>query len=419
MKMLRKNYIAAVSLLITSVTVEAAEINLTASFSPSISSPENNTFTNTTPISGYCLLSQSNCSSDEFSIIIPLASTNISPVNNGDSVSFAIPSANRMIRVTNENGDEHILNFRVSGFGASYQSFYLPGSSDTEDRNLWSGGNFANAPSPCISGKISSWYWETGVYVFFWGAPSQNVICTKTSKADRGDNLYRIYNANIMYTLQTPNPLQMNSGIYTGSYTYSVGTGMDFDFGGSKFSNSDSSLTFNFILSVNHELKVAMNTEELNVALQPCDVMKICSEEQGKANWERWMLTRATPVLTGRSRFSISSSGSFTAYLQCEYEIDANCGLKSENSSQLVPVHTMLTLPENIVDAETGITVNKTPLNIGKQLSRNVFQTLSFGQNRLGNIDFEVKQRDVDTMLTTRPDTYRGAVTVIFDSVIY
>lgn len=418
MKMLRKNYIAAVSLLITSVTVEAAEINLTASFSPSITSPENNKFTNTTPVSGYCLLSLSKCNSDEFSIIIPLNSTNISPVNNGDGVSVAIPSAFRNVHVTNGNGEEYIVNFRVSALGASYQSFYRPGSSDTGDRNLWSGGNFSTAPSPC-SGKASSYYWQTGIYTFFWGAPVQNVICTKTSTTDRGDNLHRIFDANIMYELQTPNPLKMNSGIYTGSYTYSVGSGMDFDLGGSKFSNSESTLTFNFTLSVNHELKVVMNTEELNVALQPCNSMKICSEEQGKANWERWMLTRVTPVLTGRSRFSISSSGVFTAYLQCEFEIDAICGLKSDNSTQLVPVHTMITLPDNIVDSETGVTVSRIPLRIGKHLSRNVFHTESFAQNRSGYIDFEVKQKDVDIMLTTRPDTYRGAVTLVFDASIY
>lgn len=42
-----------------------------------------------------------------------------------------------------------------------------------------------------------------------------------------------------------------------------------------------------------------------------------------------------------------------------------------------------------------------------------------FGQNRVGSIDFQNSQKDVDTMLTTLPDTYRGTVTVIFDPDIY
>jgi hypothetical protein len=78
-----------------------------------------------------------------------------------------------------------------------------------------------------------------------------------------------------------------------------------------------------------------------------------------------------------------------------------------------------LTLPDNIVDNVTGSTVSKRQLAAGRDLTRNVFVTKTFGQDRAGSIDFLVAQKDVDTMLKTRPDTYRGAVTIIFDSQIY
>ena len=131
------------------------------------------------------------------------------------------------------------------------------------------------------------------------------------------------------------------------------------------------------------------------------------------------MVTRITPQLTGRSNFTLSSSGAFTVYLACEQQSGTNCALKSDNSAQLVPVQTLLTLPDNIVDSTTGSTVSRRPLALGRDLTRNTFITKSYGENKSGSIDFLVEQRDVDTMLKTRPDTYRGAVTVIFDPQIY
>lgn len=397
----------------------AAIVNVTASFTPSMEEPGNAKFMNTTPVTGFCLSNPDRCTSDEFSIRTSLTSANVSPINTNDSVSLSIPGGKRLITVTNSEGEVHQLYFRISALGATYQSFYLPGSSDVEDRNLWDGGNFASGPGKC-HGNWSRYSSSAGTYTFFWRVSvEEDVICTKISTADRGDNLHRLYNTDIMYELDAPNPLQMGSGIYTGTYTYRVGTGMDVDVGGANFLNSETDMTFNFTLSVNHELKVIMNAADLKVTLQPCDLSRVCSEEQGTANWERWMITRVTPFLTGRSGFSISSSGSFTAYLRCEYESEGSCGLKSDNSTQLVPVQTMITFPDNIVDAKTGSGVIKKPLQIGRDVLQNIFHTKFFGQNNSGYIDFQVKQRDVDTMLNTRPDTYRGAVTVIFDSNIY
>lgn len=132
------------------------------------------------------------------------------------------------------------------------------------------------------------------------------------------------------------------------------------------------------------------------------------------------MVTRITPQLTGHSNFRLSSSGAFSVYLECEQQSGPDCALRSDKMpSQTVPVRTLLTLPDNIVDEVTGSTVSKRELAVGKDLTKNIFATRSFGQNRAGSIDFLVSQKDVDTMLTTRPDTYRGAVTVIFDPLIY
>ena len=132
------------------------------------------------------------------------------------------------------------------------------------------------------------------------------------------------------------------------------------------------------------------------------------------------MINRITPEMTGRSHFSLSSSGAFTVYLQCEQQSGSDCALRSDNTpSQTVPVQSLLTLPRGIVDSSTGSAVSKRRLAVGRDLKKNVFITKSFAENQAGSIDFLVSKKDVDTMLKTRPDTYRGAITVIFDPKIY
>lgn len=197
-----------------------------------------------------------------------------------------------------------------------------------------------------------------------------------------------------------------------GKLSFTVGPGGDFDFG-DNYQASDSVVDINLILSVNHDLIVTTTPESRALSLQPCSAGKVCTEEQGKQNWERWMITKITPQLTARSDFLLSSTGAFTAYLQCEYIQGEHCAIKSDNNGQLVPVKAYLSMPDNIINQRTNSMVLRAPMAINKDLTRDI------GSNRKGSIDFLVAQHDVDTMLMTRPDTYRGAVTVIFDPNIY
>ncbi|MEX5485707.1 hypothetical protein IC611_07200 [Proteus mirabilis] len=92
---------------------------------------------------------------------------------------------------------------------------------------------------------------------------------------------------------------------------------------------------------------------------------------------------------------------------------------KSDNNGQLVPVKAYLSLPNNIINQKTNSTVTRALMPIHKDIVNNTFLTKDIGSNRKGNIDFLVAQHDVDKMLLTRPDTYRGTVTIIFDPQIY
>ena len=415
MKGLTRGLLAGMVLLAGSMTGMAATMDITASFSPSMDNPENNVFTNTTPQSGYCGIWPEQCTDDMVSIGLPITTSITNPISKDnsprDGVYFGLPGSYRKVSVINESSNNVVdIQFRINLISARMN---FPTDQGQRD---WVGDGFVYAPSPCSYTGVG--IGTASFYQFAWKVPANDVTCYKISTIDRTEPS-TLNQISIGYSLVTPNPLKMEAGIYTGTLTYSVGPGGDIDFG-DNFQASDSELVINFTLSVNHELKLTTTADDQKVSLQPCASGRTCTEDEGSANWERWMVTRITPQLTGRSKFTLSSSGAFTVYLECEQKSGSDCALKSDtNSSQTVPVQTLLTLPNNIVDNSTGSSVSKRRLAVGRDMTKNVFVTREFGQNRAGSIDFLIDQREVDTMLKTRPDTYRGAVTVIFDPEIY
>lgn len=400
---------------------QAASIDITASFTPSMANPENNEFTNTTPQSGFCADSPSSCIGFH-GIKLPLSAYTSKPITPKssirDGVFFRIPSAIRRISLLNETTGEHAtVFFRTNLISARYTpntgGTYTWGASGKGSIGYPENTGQNGCSSSSGTGDVLSSGEEWAEFGWFVGTNSTG--CHRLSGITRDKVEYS--DISIGYKLQAPNPLKMSAGIYTGEYTFTVGAGQDFDFG-DNFQVSDTQLTVKFKLTVTHELKLTVLPEDQNVALQPCATTRVCSDDDGKANWERWMISRIPPTLTGRSQFSLSSSGAFTVNLVCEQQIGSDCALKSDRlPAQQVPVKTRLTLPSNIVDNATGSTIVKQALQTNNE-KKQIFATKSFGQNKKGSIDFEVAQKDVETMLKTRPDTYRGAVTIIFDPTI-
>ncbi|WP_437613568.1 hypothetical protein [Erwinia sp. V71] len=329
------------------------------------------------------------------------------------SMYFKIPGTWRSLQVINQEGQSATVQVRVSAFAARYNTRT---SWTLQQHSNWRGGSFVYAPSPCAYSGIG--YYNATAYQFMWKWPESNAACYKIPGVNLTGEPHLINNISIGYELKTPDPMKMASGQYNGTLRLRAGPGGDFDFG-DNFAVNDSNIDFVFRLSVNHELKLSASASDQQVTLRPCTAAKVCSEEEGKASWERWMITRIAPQLTGRSQFSLSSSGAFTVYLQCEHRIGTDCALKSDQSAQQVAVQARLTLADNIADNATGAAVVQRRLFAGRDATRNIFMTKTFAQSRTGSIDFLVTQRDVETMLQTRPDTYRGAVTVIFDPKIY
>ena len=410
--------LAGILLLAGSAAGKGATMDITASFSPSMENPENNTFTNTTPQGGFCSNWPGSCADNLFSILLNVNITSnaqqivVSDADPRDHVYFKLPPL-KNIEVTNEAGDKHSVSFSFSHIATKMFNFPSPGSG-------WGSAPLSN-PSGGCSYLMSAWG-SAAFYSWVWKVnnPASPAACYKQRTASDVDISSTYMNEiAVGYILSTQSPQTMAGGVYTGTATYTVGPGQDIDFG-NKWTPSDTLLQVNFTLTVNHELKLTATADNQAVSLQPCASGRICTADEGAVNWERWMVTRVTPQLTGRSNFSLSSSGAFAVYLQCEQQSGADCALKSDNTpAQSIPVQTLLTLPNNIVDSATGSTVSKRRLAVGRDVANNIFVTRRFGQNQAGSIDFLIGQKDVDTMLKTRPDTYRGAVTVIFDPGLY
>lgn len=412
----------SILLLTASMAVSAGTMEVTATFSPSMDNPENNTFTNTTAQSGFCAKWPKDCDGMH-SLATGIELTPLKGLTPSDqprdSLFFKWPSSYRSVEITNnQTGEKKTVKFRIEAFSGNY-------TANNDSRIYeWGGGNqaFSIFPKGGCTNQSAGYIVGATQVAWVWRIPAGNLGCYGITSVDRpvGDDAF-INNVNEIsfgYSMIAPNPLEMSAGSYSGSVEYSVGPGGDIDFG-DNFQPSVSMMDINFTLAVNHELKLETTTEDHKVALYPCASANGCTEEEGKANWERWSITRITPQLTGKSNFSLSSSGNFTVYLICEHESGTGCAISSDKTGEVVPVKTFLTLPVNITDIQSGTTVVHKELFTGFDTSRNVFHTDTFASGAKGSIDFNVDKRDVGNMLKNAPDTYRGSVTVIFNPKLY
>lgn len=418
----RKLTIASMLLLLCHFTAGAASMDITASFSPSVERPNDNVFTNTTPQSGFCTYFPSECvDKSRVSIALPLTYKTIRTIPANGSMRegvFVHLPRRQYVTLTNRDGDTMIAEFIPNFFSARITPH--------GGINTWGGGGLgqtlgypqnSGGGTGCSSG-IGGGYLVQGESLMFAWRANDGTNCYRVSDIERSEGIV-FDELSIGYEFRTPNPLTVEAGIYEGEITYQVGPGGDLDFGDNA-DVSDDTLNVRFRVNVVHELILNTDNSNRDVMLLPCNLNKVCSLEEGNANWERWMINRVTPQLTGGSNFKLSSSGTFTVYLECEHYLESDCALKSDNiPTQLIPVQTLLTLPENIVNSVSGAGVLKQHVFVGKDISKSLFTTKAYGQNKNGRIDFRIVQKYVESMLMTRPDSYTGTVTVIFDPDIH
>lgn len=387
--------------------LNAAEQEIMAVFMPDPANPSHNKFVNTTPVTGYCLILPGQCEANNFSSVdFPIdfdASKGLDPdealADRRKAAYMLIPSTFRTVPITNDQtGASSEVQWRISGFGGRYIL-----SSGTWHGHLW-GSTWVTAPSPCTYGGVGSG--NATFYDYFWKVPqSATTACVKMPKVEIPAP-FRYRNMNISYEMLTPNPLAMEMGTYSGSITYGIGPGQDFDFGDIMLA-SDDHITFNFKLSVNHLLNVEFPPGANRVVLQP------------EGGWQGWFDTgRLPPSLFANHDFKISSSGKFKVYLECQYVVESTCGIRPLAHEQpVVGVDIALTLPAGIVVDSGGQPAHRVPLGSGEQ-SAVVFSTQSSQFSRKATLHYVIPGVASASMLNYPGTTFTGSATIIFDADI-
>ncbi|PRA29205.1 hypothetical protein [Pseudomonas poae] len=385
--------------------------DITAIFRPDASKPDENRFTNTTPVSGYCANYPGQCASTNmFSIRVPISAQSTGPLmanpdNPRQSAFWKVPAQWRPITVVNNYGEEETVEVRISGIGARYlldrSAVELVGGDVSYVRAhqlLWAGSSWVYAPSPCQGtgyGIVSPKFYD-----FFWRTPVES-SCVKPANFVIPDLRYGYLD--IAYELRTPNPLAMSTGVYSGELSYGIGPHQDFDLGDVMLPD-DSQLTLSFSLDVQHVIRVDLPPGGERIELLP------------QGGWHAWLHQGRPPARLFRDQtFRLSASSRFKMLLECSVVVGNTCGL-GNGTGEPVPLQVAVTLPPGLFDG-AGQSVNKRPLRLDGT-GTELFKPQSYVANRPATLHFEVAGESTKTMLNHPGSTFSGVVTVVWDSEV-
>ncbi|MCU7251817.1 hypothetical protein [Pseudomonas koreensis] len=393
-------------------SVEAANQEIRALFQPDSSQPNKNVFVNKTPNSGYCAIYPAQCvDNNTFSIQLPIRFESAGPIlpgTPGADIGLKVPANWRQLTVTNQaTGESETVEIRITGIGSQYilpqSAASLVGVTDILEghRQLWTNNSWVNAPAPCGYSGVGGYY--PANYWFFWKAPVE-ALCIKTAA-------YRIPSmafsgVDIAYELRTPNPLSMSSGLYTGSLTYTVGPAGDFQMGSMMIPN-DSNITLDFVLDVQHTLKVELPPGGDKVQMEP------------EGGWHSWINAGKRPTAIYRDQqFFLSSSSRFKVMLLCDAAGTGATLCSMGGSAGHSRFSIKMILPDGIVmPAENHPGSYAFPLY--NNLWTGPFEPMRYVDRKPGILRFYMDKWDIDFMLKPGTNgTMRGNATIIWDSEV-
>ena len=239
-------------------------------------------------------------------------------------------------------------------------------------------------------------------YQFFWRTPTE-AACSKQARFTIPWMSYDYLD--VGYELRTPDPLGMSAGLYIGELTYTAGPGGDFDMGDNLLPDN-ASLTFRFVLDVQHFLKVDLPPGGNKIELVP------------QGGWQAWLQEGRRPARLFRDQtFHISASSKFKMFFQCEHSGIGACALRDAESGSTFPqVYMSVSLPQGITDT-AGQPVTRRPLTDSTQGT--VFQPGQFVDRKPGTLHFEIPASYLEQMVQPgKAKRYSGDVTVIWDSEV-
>lgn len=373
-------------LLLASGAVSAQEIvrKMTAEFRPDVLNPGHAVFRNTTRHHWYC--SPSRCMpSIRLGIDVDFPEGLQAGATGRDALYQSLPTQSREVRVIHQDGlSDATVRWRVDTFTQSVGTA----------RDGFVGSHTAPAPCTVRHGNTGGWWFD-----FQWNIP-EGSACIKLPNRDI--SRFQITNFGVSYIMDTPDPLAMRNGIYTGQLVLSVGPNGDIDFGDHGVP-AESTLILEFELTVAHELTISIPPGSDRAILAP------------DGGWSQWTDRGRKPSrLSKEVPFTISSSSPFDVKLVCQHpQADGRCGLVDQASGDAVSMTTLLSIP-GLRDMASGEPVVRYPLSWHDTSVR--MRSESFLIQRPSRVHFEVDGADLDAILDKPGSHWKGDVTVVFDA---
>lgn len=369
---------------------DAAQVTFTAKYRGEASGR----FENTTRQAGFCGQWPTHCMGVQ-TVGLPVSymKTSIARAPDLRDQYYVKLPGRRTIQVTNpQTGDSYPMTFEILSVS---QRVY-----EASEKNPV----FTRYPQGGCSYKVTYWT-DIGWTMYLWDVrtPQQPQPCTSHATDAAYGETVRTYVSDlaVAYRLSMPSPLAMKPGLYHGSETYTVGAGMDFDFGNNVESLNTNSMTLNFELDVQHAFVIDFPPGSERAVLEP------------PGGWSGWLSRGQPPQRLSRDLlFQIWSSGPFTAYKMCQYPVGERCGIRNAANHE-VPVKVGVSMPNGVRHAGNDVRKLDLPTGRGSALS---FEAVATVFNRAGQLNFEVEREHVQEMLEHPGSTYRGDVTVVFDA---
>lgn len=395
--------------------VNALTRDITAIYRADSSNPRQDKFTNTTPVSGYCADGAAQWCKDNnvSSFILPISFQSGLAIRPGhgvrEGVMFKVPANWRNLDVVDRGtGHRETVEVRISGIGTRYltnlplwelvglppgQGFYYASVAMWGAPGFWSDG----VPPPCKATYYGAIRDDGTGEDFFWLVPTDGV-CAK--KANYLIPEFSYDSLQFSYELRTPNPLTMRAGQYAGTINYTIGPSGDFDLGDVMLP-SDSSLTLNFTLDVEHVLKVDIPPGGDRVELVP------------EGGWQAWLQNpaRVPKKLFRDQTFNISASGPFSMRLICSHVYGDHCGIQNA-APHAVPVIVRVSLPNGLTDGAGFPVVRQ---NLYRTLTRQ-FKPAMYVDGKPATLHFDVEHYLNEVFRDHVGSTYSGTITVVWDS---
>ncbi|KAA8669754.1 hypothetical protein [Pantoea dispersa] len=393
-------YSLSICILLMLISVaHARDLLLTAEFIADINKPNNNKFTNTTPVNSEC---QRYCRPGESMIQIP----GFNPYKDLDT--YAEPNEDHFFASIDGEFKEIELikhdnpniktkaRFRLSNIGIIYKRL------NNEDGDLRQAAWTIHHPvGGCTNFRAES----TPDYVISgWRLPEKMLSCyTRLNQASPFKGKVQVESFSLGYYLELPNPLILVSGDYDGEITYKISNKQEnkaIGIGNADY-NGETEIRFILKATVKHAFHYRFAPGSENVRLA------------AKGGWHQWVNGGRTPdELSKEVPFTLASSSSFQIWMQCEFPQGNACGLQNTRTGASVPLDVLLTLPGF---TQGGKLLIATPLDTRSE-GHTIDPPSEYITLRRAKLDFRVRRTAVEKMVKEPGSTWRGTVTLVIDS---